>query len=95
MLEFLLFAFFSDDSLSTLDQLSSSRLSLPRIEVLETVKVPMKDRQKVAPKFLNSEKTAVLAFDMGTNKVLFKKNASRSQSIASISMLLSFLIILM
>ena len=93
MFELLLLAFFSDDSLSTLDKLSQSELVLPRIEILDTEKIPVKSRSKVAPKFLNSEDTAALAFDVATNKVLFQRHASRPQPVASISKLLSFIII--
>lgn len=67
---------------------------LPQIEALEPSKVPIKKSKKVAPKILDDKRTAVLAFDEGAGKILFAQNKNRSQPIASLSKILSFLVIM-
>jgi len=67
---------------------------LPKIEILQPAKIPRKNADKVAPKLLNNEKSAVLAIDMGTGKMLISKRANRPQEIASLTKLMTALIIL-
>ena len=93
MIELLFLAFFSDSSQEFWDMVSHESKELPGIEILEPSKVPIKPVEKVAPKLLDDEKVAVLAFDRGSGKVLFSKNGSRAQPIASITKILSYLVL--
>ncbi len=93
MLEFILFALFSDTSGEFLGQMEEEMRRLPRIEVLEPAKVPLKIPKKVAPKILDDKRTAVLAFDENAGRVLFSQNENRAQPIASLSKIMSFLVI--
>lgn len=92
MLEFLLLALFSNDSQAFLARVAQSQQELPRVEIFQPAKVPLKPKEKVAPKLLNEAKISVLAFDQGSGKVLFEKNISRAQPIASLTKILSFLV---
>jgi D-alanyl-D-alanine carboxypeptidase len=92
MLEFLLLAFFSDSSSDFFSQHNFDS-SLPKIEVLEPTKIPQKLSAKVAPKLIEDEKTALLAQDLASGKFLFSKEADRAQYIASLTKLMTDLII--
>ncbi len=94
MLEFLLLTLFSDDTQNFFDQLKHQARPLPQIEVLEPSPVPTKPKDRVAPKLLDDEKVAVIAFDERSGKLLFEKSSSRPQHIASISKIMSFLILI-
>jgi len=67
---------------------------LPNIEILQLAKVPEKAPNRIAPKLLENTKTAVLAMDLGSGKVLLSERAHRSQPIASISKLMTAFLIL-
>jgi len=67
---------------------------LPEIEVLEPAAIPQRDYKKIAPKLLENPDTAVLAMDLDSGKVLLDERADRSQPIASLSKLMTALIIL-
>lgn len=91
MLEWLLFAFLSN---SGTDLISAEDFSLPQIEILQPAKIPRKKATKVAPKLINNEKTAILAIDMRTRKTLLSKRENRPQEIASLTKIMTSLIIL-
>ena len=91
MLEWLMFAFLSN---SGQDLMSVENSTLPRIEILQPAKIPRKNENKVAPKLLNNEKSATLAIDMGTGKTLVSKKENRPQEIASLTKIMTSLIIL-
>ncbi len=92
MLEFIVFALLS---LNSHDIPNGANIApLPNIEILKLAKVPEKDPNRVAPKLLENTQTAILAMDLGSGKVLLSERARRSQPIASISKLMTALIIL-
>jgi len=91
MLEWLVFAFLSS---SGGDLMSADEFVLPKIEILQPAKIPRKNVTKVAPKLLNNSKSAILAIDMGTGKILVSKRENRSQEIASLTKIMTSLIIL-
>lgn len=94
MLEFLLLALLSSDTQTFLGRVSQAQMELPKMEIFQPAKVPLKPQEKVAPKLLDEIKISVLAFDQGSGKVLFEKNISRSQPIASLTKIMSFLVIM-
>jgi serine-type D-Ala-D-Ala carboxypeptidase (penicillin-binding protein 5/6) len=92
MLEFIVFALLS---LNSHDIPTGQNIDvLPNIEILELAKVPEKASNRVAPKLLENTQTAVLAMDLGSGKVLLSERAHRSQPIASISKLMTAMLIL-
>ena len=91
MLEWLIFAFMSGTGQ---DLLSAEHFLLPQIEILQPAKIPRKNANKVAPKLLNNDESAVLAIDMGTGKTLVSKKEHRPQEIASLTKIITALIIL-
>ena len=91
MLEWLIFAFMSG---SGEDFLSAENVKLPQIEILQPAKIPRKNVNKVAPKLLNNNESAILAIDMGTGKELISKKEYRPQKIASLTKIMTSLIIL-
>ncbi len=93
MLEFLFLAFFSNNSQDFLGQVVENQKDLPQIEILSPSKVPVKPVKKVAPKFLEEDRIVVLAFDDGSGKILFEKDVARARPIASLTKILSFLVI--
>ncbi len=90
MLEWIVFALLASNN----QQPSVNEMQLPNISIFEPAKIPRKNQQKVAPKFINNEELAVLAIDMGTGKKLFAKNQHRAQEIASLTKIMTVLIIL-
>lgn len=91
MLEWLLFAFLSSTGNGSLLAQNSN---LPSIEILTPAKIPRKNVNKVAPKLLKNQQSAVLAIDMGTGKTLLKKSHNRPQEIASLTKIMTALVIL-
>ncbi len=91
MLELLLIAFLGTKSNETLSQYPV--IDLPKIEILELTKIPAKDNEKIAPKLLEDPQLAVLAKDLNSNKTLFAKKSSHAQNIASLTKLMTFLLI--
>lgn len=90
MLEWLVFAFLSSSGAD----MSAQDFVLPEIEILQPAKIPRKNAKKVAPKLINNEKTAILAIDMGTGKTLLAKRENRPQEIASLTKIMTSLLIL-
>ncbi len=89
MLEFLLFVFLQNRNV-----IAPTEGELPQIEVLNPASVPGRIKGKIAPKLLESEETAILAIDANSGKTLFHKNADRAQHIASLTKIMTTLIIL-
>jgi D-alanyl-D-alanine carboxypeptidase len=92
MLEYLLFALFSSAGQEMLSQVNPQEL--PRIEILNPLSLPQIEVGKVSPKLLADEKTAVFAQDMASKKTLLSERADRAQSIASITKIMTVLVIL-
>ena len=92
MLEYLLFALFSGAGQEMLSQVNPQ--GLPQIEILQPLSLPQIEAGKVAPKLLADENTAVFAQDMASKKTLLSERADRVQSIASITKIMTALVIL-
>ena len=93
MLEFLIFALLAQKT-SVAEIGEAVRTQLPEIEILEPTKIPQKKQKRVAPRFLENEKTAILALDLDSGKTLLEKNADRAQNIASLTKIMTALVIL-
>ena len=63
------------------------------IERYQPATIPTKDKQKIAPKLLDDPYLSVIAQDLGSGKILFSKNSQTTQEIASISKIMTFLVI--
>ena len=91
MLELILFALSalntSDDWKAKLPPISGS------VEIIDPAKVPIKDSDSLEPKLLEEKSVAVWAQDLDSGKKLYEKNSLRPQHIASLSKILTFLII--
>lgn len=91
MLEFFLFLLFSKES--TVFPVDDIVRSNP-IESLQLSPVPQKKPTRVSPKLLEDPRTALLAIDLGSGKTLLNKEINRPQNIASLTKLMTALIIL-
>jgi D-alanyl-D-alanine carboxypeptidase len=89
MLEFIIFIFLQSHNIIT-----SNGNDLPKIEVFTPASIPQKIKGKIAPKLLENEKTAILAIDAKSGKTLLHKNADRAQHIASLTKIMTALLIL-
>lgn len=92
MLELLFLAFMGNQSQDFFQQASLSS-TLPKIEIIEPAKLPTKKIKKIAPKLLKDENLAVFAMDLNSGKTLFQKKSNRAQNIASLTKLMTFLVI--
>ena len=92
MLEYLLFALFSSAGQDVLSQMQAN--SLPQVEIIMPVELPHLEPGKIAPKLLADERTAVLAQDMGSKKILLEARMDRPQPIASITKVMTALVIM-
>ena len=92
MLEFLTFALFLERGEGLFFGLEKA--GLPEVEILEPSKLPVKKRGQKSPKLLESERAAIFALDLGSGKVLLEKNADRAQPIASLTKIMTALVIL-
>lgn len=93
MLELLFLAFFGTQSQDFLAQQTPPTV-LPKIEIVEPAKLPSKKAQKIAPKLLEDEALSIWALDIGSGKTLFEKKSNRAQPIASLTKLMTFLVIM-
>lgn len=91
MLELLILAFLGNQSDEFLSQEISS--TLPTIEIIEPSKIPSQNAGNIKPKLLDDEGLAIFALDLKSNKALFQKESNRSQNIASLTKLMTFLLI--
>ncbi len=92
MLEYLLFAFFSITGQDLLAQIPMQ--DIPAFDVLQPTELPQLSVGKVAPKLLANEQTAFLAQDMTSKKFLFAEREDRVQPIASLTKVMTALVIL-
>lgn len=92
MLEFLIVAFLSKNTTTSFP--IPNQKPLPQVEQFVPAPIPQKNTQKVAPKLLENPRTAILAVDLGSGKKLLTKGIHRPQYIASITKLMTALIIL-
>ncbi len=92
MLEYLLFALFSVSGQEMLSQVNLKEL--PKIEILNPTSLPQLEAGRIAPKLLANERTAVLAQDMDSKKILLSERENRAQPIASITKIMTALVIL-
>lgn len=93
MLEFLILALMSQKAQEFLHQQNTNQV-LPSIEILQPSALPEKDAGRIAPKLLEDPATSIFAMDLDSSKVLLEKKSNRSQPIASLSKLMTVLIIL-
>lgn len=91
MLEFFLFLFLSKESAIAPLVIPAPKSS---VELLEVAPIPQKKVTRVSPKMLEDPRTSLLALDLGSGKTLLSKEINRPQNIASISKLMTALIIL-
>ncbi len=93
MLELLLYALFTPQSETFLN-----RLDIPTTPSIEKSflpsAIPEKNPESIAPVLINDPDTAILSQDLDSGKILFEKNADRPQAIASLTKLMTILIIL-
>lgn len=92
MIELLFLAFLGNQSQNFL-KASPAFSKLPQIEIIEPAKLPTKKAEKIAPKLLEDENLAILAMDLNSGKKLFQKKSNRAQNIASLTKLMTFLVI--
>ncbi len=92
MLEYLLFALFSTSGQEMLAQMQLQQL--PEIEILNPISLPQLEAGRVAPKLLSNEQTAVFAQDIDSKKILLSERVDRAQPIASLTKIMTALVIL-
>ena len=91
MLEFFMFLLFSKEA--AVFQTEAPALPDPLLTI-EVSPIPQKIETKVAPKLLEDPRTAIMAIDLGSGKQLLRKEIDRPQNIASLTKLMTALIIL-
>lgn len=91
MIEWLLIAYFSDPGQTFL----SSPALAPRSEtvLIEPAPLPTKATSKLEPKLLNDEGLAVFAQDLESGKRLFEKQSQTAQPIASLTKIMTYLVV--
>lgn len=91
MIEWLLLAYFSDQGQTFL----SSPVLSPRSEVvlIEPAAIPTKSFEKIEPKLLADEDLAIFAQDLDSGMELFEKRSTKPQPIASLTKIMTYLII--
>ncbi len=91
MIEWLLLAYFSDQGQTFLSAPSLA----PRSEMvlISPAALPTKSVEKLEPKLLADADLAVFAQDLGSGKTLFKKSSQNVQPIASLTKIMTYLII--
>ncbi len=91
MLELLILAFMSPEAQEFFGQLPSG--SRAGIEVLEPAELPQKKENKLAPELLNDPYLAIFAKDINSGKTLFAHNVDKAQPIASLTKIMTYLVI--
>jgi len=91
VIEWLLLAYFSDQGQTFLSTPSLA----PRSEtvLISPAALPTKSVEKLEPKLLADPDLAVYAQDLGSGKMLFKKSSQKSQPIASLTKIMTYLVI--
>lgn len=92
MLEFLLFALLHHGSSDFLEK--SAPVPSPALEAIRPVSLPTRKATSIAPLLMQDERTAVLATDLDSGKTLLRQNEDRAQPIASLSKIMTALVIL-
>jgi len=92
MLEYLIFALLSGSGQAYLSSFSAAEL--PQVEIVQPAALPQRRDGQVAPQLLADERVAVLAQDFTTQKTLLAERVDRPQHIASLTKMLTTLIIL-
>jgi D-alanyl-D-alanine carboxypeptidase (penicillin-binding protein 5/6) len=92
MLEFLLFALFHSGSSDFLSKPLPG--PTPKIEILRPIELPRQQAEKIAPVLFQDERTAVFATDLQSGKTLLAEHEERAQPIASLTKIMTALIIL-
>lgn len=93
MIELLVYALLSQHSSPFLAQ-SATRPKAPSFEIFVPKKIPEKIDTKETPSVVLDAKTALLALDVTSGKTLFSKKEYRAQNIASLTKLMTTLLIL-
>lgn len=91
MIEWLLLAYFSDSGQTFL----SVPVLAPRSEVvlIKPAAVPTKSVEKLEPQLLSDPDLAVFAQDLASGKTLFRKSSQTAQPIASLTKIMTYLVI--
>ncbi|MBT3349191.1 D-alanyl-D-alanine carboxypeptidase [bacterium] len=92
MLEFLIFALLHGGSSDFLTK--SAPGPTPKIEILNPIELPRRQAEKIAPVLFEDERTAIFAIDLQSGKTLLSQNENRPQPIASLSKIMTALILL-
>ncbi len=84
-------------ALTALNQSDEWKAKLPTtevgIEIITPARIPSKNENSIAPKLLGDEFIAIWAQDLNSGKTLFTKDALRPQNIASLTKIMTFLVI--
>ena len=64
------------------------------VEIIDPAKIPVEQAGTIAPKLLEEESVAVWAQDIGSGKALYSQKAYREQPIASLTKIMTALVIL-
>lgn len=91
MIEWLLLAYFSDQGQSFLS--ASNLVSKSETVLINPVALPTKSVEKLEPILLSDPNLAVLAQDLSSGKILFDKASQNAQPIASLSKIMTYLVI--
>ena len=91
VIEWLLLAYFSDSGQTFL----STPALTPRSEIvlINPAAVPTKSVEKLEPQLLSDPDLAVFAQDLASGKTLFKKSSQNAQPIASLTKIMTYLVI--
>lgn len=92
MLEYLIFALFSSAGREYLSSFDAPQL--PQVEIVQPAKIPQRRDGRVAPQLLGDERVSVLAQDLVTQKHLLAERIDRPQPIASLTKMLTVLLVL-
>lgn len=94
MLELLLLALWGNDSQEFLaNPQTVLEQTLPGIGFIDPSKIPQKKVQKLAPKLIEDPGLSVMAKDLSSGKILFEKDLDITRNIASLTKIMTYLII--
>lgn len=91
MIEWLLLAYFSDQGQTFLS--APKLVSRPETVLINPAALPTKRVEKLEPRLLSDSSLAVLAQDLASSKILFDKSSKNAQPIASLSKIMTYLVI--
>jgi D-alanyl-D-alanine carboxypeptidase (penicillin-binding protein 5/6) len=90
MIELLMIALFGGQGLENRPQ---NTVEMPTIAIIEPAKLPQQINDQTKPALLNDPKLSVLAQDLNSGKILFTKDADKIRNIASLTKIMTFLVI--